>query len=143
MIYLLDVNVLVALLDQDHVCHDIAQKWFQMHGREGWATCPITENGLIRILGHPRYPKGSGTPAAAAELLSGIRRLPGHSFWGDEISLFDAPHVRVQGIATSAQVSDTYLLALAVHRGAKLATFDRRLSPAAVKGGAAALELVA
>jgi len=140
--YLLDVNVLIALLDGDHVYHDVAQNWFGADGSASWATCPITENGVIRILGHARYPKGPGTPLAAAELLSGIRELAGHSFWGDEISLFDAPLVRLDAIGTSAQVSDTYLLALAVYRGGKLATFDRRLSAAAVADGTAALYLI-
>lgn len=142
MTYLLDVNVLVALLDQDHVYHDSAQRWFETDGRASWATCPITENGVIRILGHSRYPKGPGTPAAAGELLGGIRRLEGHCFWTDEISLFGIGPVRLEAIATSAQVSDTYLLALAVHRGGKLATFDRRLTSAAVVGGKHALHLI-
>ncbi len=139
MTYLLDVNVLVALLDQDHIYHEVAQRWFETVGSASWATCPLTENGAIRILGHSRYPKGPGTPPAAAELLSGIRNLAGHSFWSDEISLFDAGHVRLESIGTSAQVTDIYLLALAVHRGGKLATFDRRITTAAVDGGAAAL----
>lgn len=142
MTYLLDVNVLVALLDQDHVYHDSAQSWFQRQGIASWATCPITENGTIRILGHSRYPKGPGTPAAAAELLGGIRQIAGHSFWSDEISLFDGQHVRLEAVGTSAQVSDTYLLALAAHRGGKLATFDRRLTSAAVVGGKDALHLI-
>jgi toxin-antitoxin system PIN domain toxin len=140
--YLLDVNVLVALLDQDHIYHDAAHSWFRESGSASWATCPVTEIGLIRVLGHSRYPKGPGTPAAAAELLSGIRALAGHIFWTDETSLFDAPHVRLERIGTSAQVTDTYLLALAVAKSGRLATFDRRLSAAAVEGGAAALQVV-
>lgn len=142
MSYLLDVNVLIALLDQDHVHHGQAQDWFHTHGRVDWATCPITENGAIRILGHSRYPKGPGTPAAAAELLSGLRQLAGHSFWGDEISLFDAPHVQLAAIGTPAQISDPCLLALAVHRSGKLVTFDRRLTAAGVRGGTQALHLI-
>lgn len=143
MTYLLDVNVLVALLDEDHVYHDTAQRWFETDGGTAWASCPITENGVIRILGHPRYPKGPGTPAAAAQLLGGILRLKGHSFWADEISLFGVGFVRLESIGTSVQVSDAYLLALAVHRGSELATFDRRLNSAAVNGGAAAVTLIA
>ena len=142
MTYLLDVNVLIALLDQDHVHHTLAQDWFRQRGISSWATCPITENGTIRILGHPRYPKGPGTPAAAAELLMGIRKVGGHNFWGDEISLLDRHQVRLEAIGTSAQVSDTYLLALAAHRQGVLATFDRRLNAAAAVHGADALHVI-
>jgi hypothetical protein len=137
-----DVNILIALLDQDHVHHNLSQSWFAAEGAASWATCPITENGAIRILGHTRYPKGPGSPAAAAELLSGIRDLPGHLFWKDDLSLFDAPLVRLHLIGSAAQVTDTYLLALAVRNGGRLATFDRRLGAAAVEGGAAALAIV-
>lgn len=142
MTYLLDVNVLIALLDQDHVYHDAAQRWFETVGGANWATCPITENGVVRILGHARDPKGPGTPGAAAELLAGIRRLDGHNFWGDEISLFAGGPARPESIATPAQVTDTYLLALAVHRGGRLATLDRRLTTTAVADGAAAVALI-
>lgn len=142
MTYLLDVNVLIALLDQDHVYHNNSQQWFKANARAGWATCPITENGVIRILGHSRYPKGPGTPAAAAELLSGMLQADGHEFWTDDISLFSAPNVRLEAIGTAAQVSDTYLLALAVHRRGRLATFDRRLSSKAVANGADAVALI-
>lgn len=142
MTYLLDVNVLVALLDQDHIFHDVAHRWFEKEGAASWATCPITENGLVRILGHVRYPKGPGTPAEAAELFGGIRRLEGHVFWSDEISLFGPGPVRLEAIGSSAQISDAYLLGLAVYRGGKLATFDRRLAPAVVTGGAEALTLI-
>lgn len=142
MTYLLDVNVLVALVDQEHIFHDAAQSWFQTEGAADWATCPITENGFIRVLGRASYPKGPGTPAAAAELLDGVLRLPGHSFWPQAFSLFSFPRVRVEAIATAGQVTDTYLLALAVQRGGRLATFDRRLSTTAVDGGEVALTLI-
>lgn len=142
MTYLLDVNVLIALLDQDHVYHEAAQSWFLSLGGDSWATCPLTENGVIRILGHVRYPKGVGTPAAAADLLAGVRGHGGHIFWSDQISLFDAPHVRLEAIGASAQVTDIYLLALAVHHQGRFATFDRRLSVAAVEGGADALHVI-
>jgi predicted nucleic acid-binding protein len=96
----------------------------------------------IRILGQPRYPKGPGSPAAAAALLRVARGLPGDSFWHDEISLLSSRGLDLAVMGTAAQVTDTYLLALAVHRGGMLATFDRRLSPAAVAGGSEALRLI-
>lgn len=142
MIHLLDVNVLIALLDSDHPFHDAAHAWFDSHSAEGWATCPITENGLIRILGGPRYPKGPGSPAAAAEMLRILGSHSGHVFWADDISLISFAHVNSAALATAAQVTDAYLLALAVARGGRLVTFDRKLSPAAVAGGAEALLVI-
>ena len=88
MTYLLDVNVLVALIDPAHVAHDSAHDWFETEGRARWATCPLTENGVVRIVGHPKYPNSPGSPAAAAAIAAGLRRLEGHVFWPDDISLY-------------------------------------------------------
>lgn len=142
MTYLLDVNVLIALIDQEHVAHDIAHDWFAQTGRAEWATCPITENGVIRILGHPRYPGSPGTPAAIASILQEMCRLPGHVFWSDSISLLAQQEVATDEILTHAQVTDTYLLALARANVGRLATLDRRLSIRAVKGGRSALHII-
>ncbi len=139
--FLLDVNVLIALVDPAHVQHDAAHDWFERQGHQAWATCPITENGLLRIVGHPRYPTSPGTPAAVAKLLTGLRALPGHTFWPDDISLLDA-RIDTSRLLNSAQVTDTYLLALAQAHGGQLATFDRRLVVDAVRGGAQALCVV-
>lgn len=142
MTFLLDVNLLIALIDPTHVGHDAAHQWFAATAAASWATCPLTENGVIRIVGHPRYPNSSGAPAAAAPLLARLRALPGHVFWPDDLSLVDSDIVDAARIATSAQVTDTYLLALAAANNGQLATLDRRLSPAAVRGGRAALHLI-
>lgn len=93
-------------------------------------------------MGHRRYLEGPGSPALAAELVSGLRRTPDHSFWPDSLSLLDRPAVMTEKLTTSAQITDTYLLALAVHNGGALATFDRKLSIAAVSGGASALHVI-
>jgi toxin-antitoxin system PIN domain toxin len=143
MTYLLDVNVLIGLLDREHLFHEAAQSWFMSEGAHGWATCPLTENAVLRILGDARYPIGPGTPAAAAQLLAEMRGYGAHAFWSDEISLLDAPGLDLKSILRAADVTDTYLLALAAHRGGRLATFDRRLSTVAVAGGAEALQLIA
>jgi toxin-antitoxin system PIN domain toxin len=137
--FLLDVNVLIALIDPAHVQHDRAHHWFAAQGRRAWATCPLTENGVLRILGHPRYPSSPGSPAAVAELLSAFRKLPGHAFWPDDISLLDREHVSAARILDSAHVTDSYLLALAhAHRG-QLATFDQSIPTQSVIDGAKAL----
>ncbi|WP_447725673.1 TA system VapC family ribonuclease toxin [Sphingomonas koreensis] len=143
MTYLLDVNVLIALIDPAHVGHDAAHRWFDEKGRAAWATCPMTENGVIRIVGHPKYPNTPGSPAIVAEIVTQLRALPGHVFWPDDISLVGAEHVDGAQVLTSGQVTDTYLLGLAVAHGGLLATFDRRLSVKAVMGGKAALEVIA
>jgi uncharacterized protein len=141
--FLLDVNVLIALVDPNHIHHDAAHEWFQDEGHPAWATCPLTENGLLRIVGHPRYPNSPGSPAAVAHLLVGLRALPGHQFWADDTSLTDPARVAVDRLLVSSQVTDTYLLSLAVARGGYLATFDRRLVTNAVRGGDALLRVLA
>ncbi|MEJ1959344.1 MAG: hypothetical protein WDM70_07870 [Nitrosomonadales bacterium] len=82
-------------------------------GKESWATCPLTENGVIRIVGHVRYPNSPGTPAEVAQLMAGLCTLPGHAFWPDKISLLDANKIDASRILSSTQVTDSYLLALA------------------------------
>lgn len=142
MTFLLDVNVLVALIDPVHVGHDAAHRWFDAEGKAAWATCPMTENGVIRIVGHPKYPNTPGSTATVATIVTQLRTLSGHVFWPDDISLVDSRHVDAAQVLTSAQVTDTYLLALAVAHGGRLATFDRRLSVKALKAGKAALHVI-
>ncbi len=140
--YLLDVNVLVALIDPAHVQHDRAHDWFATKGRRAWATCPLTENGVLRVVGHARYPNSPGTPAGVAGLLSVLLALGGHEFWPDDISLFDSKRIDATRLLDSGQVTDTYLLALARAHGGQLATFDRRLVADAVIDGSKALRLL-
>jgi hypothetical protein len=141
--FLLDVNVLIALIDPAHVQHDRAHEWFAKSGKKAWATCPLTENGALRIVGHSRYPNSPGTPAAVAELMAGFLALPGHEFWADDLTLFDGRLVRCDRLLDSAQVTDTYLLALAAAHGGRLATFDRNLVMDAVVNGSQFLHLIA
>ena len=132
---MLDINVLIALLDPAHVQHNKAHEWFAKFGKNAWATCPLTQNGVLRIVGHPRYPNSPGTPAAVAELMATFLAHPAHEFWPDGITLMDRRHVHVARLLNSAQVTDSYLLALAVAHGGKLATFDRQLVTEAVVNG--------
>lgn len=142
MVFLLDVNVLIALFDPAHVHHDPAHEWFADIGKTAWATCPLTENGVLRIVGSSQYPNSPGTPGAVASLLSGLKSLPGHFFWPDDISLVNAALVDPTRLLSSSQVTDTYLLALARIHGGRLATFDRRLVTDAVLGGRDNLHLI-
>ncbi len=140
--YLLDVNVLIALIDPTHVQHDPAHEWFSRQGQEAWATCPLTENGVLRIVGNPRYPNSPGPPATVAPLMAGLCALSGHVFWPDDISLLDDETFDLARLLSSGQVTDSYLLAFAhMHKG-QLATFDRRLVIDAVHDGAQSLHLI-
>ncbi|MBV6417722.1 MAG: Ribonuclease VapC44 [Steroidobacteraceae bacterium] len=130
---LLDVNVLIALLDAAHVHHRVARKWLAREGGTGWASCPITQNGCLRILTHSRYPNAQSVPAVAARLAEAIAH-PLHEFWPDDISLLDAGRIDSQRVLSASQITDLYLLALAVaHRG-RLVTFDRSIIVEAVAG---------
>jgi toxin-antitoxin system PIN domain toxin len=142
MTFLLDVNVLIALIDPAHIQHDRAHEWFAAGGRQAWATCPLTENGVLRILSNARYPNSPGVPAVIAPVIQGLRSLAGHAFWPDDISLLDPQKLDTTRLMTTGQVTDSYLLALAVAHGGQLATFDRRLIADAVRNGAQSLHLI-
>ena len=140
--FLLDVNVLIALVDPAHIQHDKIHQWFSRIGRRSFATCPITENGLLRIVGHPRYPDSPGPPSTVAPTLAAIRALPGHSFWPDGISMVDPAFFDTAALSSHARVTDSYLLALARANKGKLATMDHKLATEVVAGGKSALEVI-
>lgn len=141
MTFLLDVNVLIALLDPDHSSHDAAQAWFDQEGARGWASCPITQNGFVRIVGSPKYPRAASVRDASASLLRATRR-PDHVFWLDDLPLVGSDWIDMAAITSHGQITDSYLLALAASKGGKLATFDRRLTTRAVRHGKEALHII-
>lgn len=132
---LLDVNVLIALLDAAHVGHAKATAWLEGEVSNGWASCPLTQNGCIRIMSQPAYP---GTLAAAevAGRLAEAARGPAHAFWPDDLSLLDEGVLDWSRVLGHRQVTDNYLLALAVRHGGRFVTFDARIDHAAVRGSA-------
>ena len=139
-IYLLDINLLLALMDPMHVHHEPSHQWFAEQGRQGWATCPLTENGFIRIASHPNYPNRPGDVPAVCSILRQVCESPGHHFWADDLSILDI--LEPDAIITHAQITDAYLLGLAVRKEGKLATLDKRIPVDAVPGGRQALELI-
>jgi len=141
-VYLLDVNVLIALVDPAHIQHDQAHDWFAKVGRKAFATCPLTENGLIRIVGHPKYPNSPGPPSTVLQSLTAIRRLPGHTFWPDDLSIADAEVFASELLSSHSRVTDSYLLALAHAKGGRLATMDQKLATEVVPDGKKALALI-
>ena len=141
MIRLLDANVLIALADMDHVHAATALRFFERTAvRDGWATCPLTENAFLRIVGRTGYPGGPGTTGEARRMLHSLRSAPGHQFWPDSVSLADAKVF--PELPATKDLTDAYLLGLAVKNGGRLATFDRRIDPARIPGGAQALEVL-
>jgi toxin-antitoxin system PIN domain toxin len=129
---LLDVNVLIALLDSDHSSHDSAIDWFAEHAREGWASCPITQSGCIRIMSNPGYPNPLPVQAIIQRLAEACRQGI-HAFWPDDVSLLDSDVVDPTRIHGPRQLTDIYLLALAVKHEGRLATFDTGIPVAAVR----------
>ncbi|MGH9464320.1 MAG: TA system VapC family ribonuclease toxin [Thermoanaerobaculia bacterium] len=137
MIALLDVNVLVALFDPAHIHHETAHTWFGARRDEGWATCPLTENGCVRVLSNPAYPGNRTTLEDAVRRLERFRRSGGHAFWPDSVSLCDAGRFDLLQVAGSRQLADAYLLALAVANRGSLATLDRGIPLVSVAGAGA------
>ena len=138
--HLLDINVLIALIDPSHAHHGPAKKWFRANRAKGWATCPITENGLVRILSNPSYPGGADSVESTREVLTTLCQQPGHTFWFDDVTIRNRRLFKT--IAGSKQLTDSYLLALAVEHGGRLVTFDRKLNVNSVVGGAGAILLI-
>ncbi len=142
-IFLLDVNLLLALCDPHHVHHEAAHHWFEPRGQRDWATCPLTENGFVRVASQPAYPSSPGGPAVVRDLLIKFCTHPHHHFWPDDITWRDENIFHPATTLTPGQVTDVYLLGLAAQHGGKLATLDRRIPVSMVKQGSAALELLA
>jgi len=130
---LLDVNVLIALLDVDHVHRRVATNWLSRNLHQGWASCPITQNGCVRIMSQPAYPGGFSPKAVAARLAEAAAGSE-HAFWPDDVNLLETGTLDWGRVFGHRQITDLYLLALAVRQGGRFVTFNRRLDPAVVAG---------
>jgi uncharacterized protein len=118
---LLDVNALVALAWDSHVHHATMRTWFTANRSSGWATCPITESGFVRISANPKVLSSPIGVEAARAVLSALRAVDGHRFLVDDVSIADADVPRMSGYR---QVTDAHLLSLARRQGVRLVTFD-------------------
>jgi toxin-antitoxin system PIN domain toxin len=137
MIYLLDINVLIALCDPAHPHALAARHFFQSTlSAEGWATCPLVENGFLRIFGDHRYPGGPGNPQSARLILDGLLASAGHQFWPDDLSLADRSVFPT--LPPSPNLTNLYLLGLAIKHGARFATFDHSIDATLLPGGPSA-----
>jgi len=122
---LLDVNVLIATAWPTHVAHQKVLQWMNRHAAEGWATCPFTETAFVRILSNPSFSPNTVTPVDALALLAANLRHPAHRFWADTVSFVQAIEPFAERLTGHQQVSDAYLLGLAIHREGKFVTLDR------------------
>ena len=128
---LLDVNVLIALLDGAHLHHHRAMAWLHENIDHGWASCPLTQNGCVRIMSQNGYPNCRPVVDIARRLRAATD-TPMHTFWADNLSLLDSAHIDCQELLQPRQITDAYLLALAAEHGGTFVTFDRAIMLAAV-----------
>jgi len=130
---LLDVNVMIALLDASHVFHERAHDWLAKNGKPGWASCPLTENGVIRIMSNPGYSRQ--TRFTPGDLIARLVQFAGgsdHEFWPDDISYCDGRSFVAEHLHGSRLLTDIYLLGLATNHGGRLVTFDQGIPLSAV-----------
>ena len=137
--FLLDANVLIALAWPEHEYHERVGRWFARHSRSGWATCPITQAAFVRILSNPAFSPNALSPANALRVLETNLSLPDHEFWPDSIALPDAVRVVGTRLRGHQQITDAYLLGLALHHRGRLATMDKGIVAWGVEG---AVELI-
>jgi toxin-antitoxin system PIN domain toxin len=123
--FLLDVNVLIGLADEDHTSHGKVKRWFRGATDLRWATCPLTEAGFVRVVANPAYQVPAVRLDEALAMLAALKALPGHAFWPIEFGFEEAVAPFAERFFGHQQVSDVYLLALSVRKRGKLVTLDR------------------
>jgi len=139
MTYLLDANVLIALCDELHAHHNNAVRWFTASRKLSWATCPLTENAFLRVTSHSSYPRSTGSVTEQSRVLRELCDLPDHQFWPDGVSLLQRDIWSHVDHVKPADLTDLYLLALAVKQGGKFVTLDRSVPAHRIRGGQEAL----
>lgn len=126
--FLLDVNILIALAREDHVAHKTVRQWFQRAGSRSWATCALTQAGFVRVIANPRFLEQPPNMSEAIDMLRALTALPGHRFWPIEITFVKAAMALEKNLFGHQQVTDTYLLGLAIQNRGKLATLDKGIA---------------
>jgi uncharacterized protein len=126
--FLLDVNLLIALMWPAHEDHHRTQEWFAHNAHQGWATCPFTQAAFVRIVANPAFSPDAPSPLEAAGLLAFNLKHQNHVFWADEITLSQAIEPFSNRLSGHQQVTDAYLLGLAIHKKGKLITMDRAVT---------------
>ena len=134
---LLDVNVLITLLDTDHIHHARAAAWLSDNIGGGWASCAITQNACVRITSQPGYPNALPT-ARVAQRLREATEAAAHTFVPGDLSLLDPQHFDTDQLLGHRQVTDAYLLGLATAHELRFATFDGAMPSRVVREARAA-----
>jgi len=130
---LLDVSVLLAVIDAEHQFHPKCRDWWSRNKAHGWASCPLTQNGFVRVISQSSY-------ARPAPLLEAMRTLRAsiavalHEFWLDDLSILDSDLIDHSRLLSHRHITDVYLLALAVKHGGRFVTLDRGVPVSAVRG---------
>jgi uncharacterized protein len=122
---LLDVNVLIASVDEGHVAYKIVHAWLYESAGRHWATCPLTQAGFVRVISNRRFHEQAVSVGEAFELLTAITRRPGHRFWPMDFSLAEAVQPFLERLFGHQQVTDAYLLGLSIKNKGRLVTLDR------------------
>jgi toxin-antitoxin system PIN domain toxin len=125
--YLLDTNLLIALFWPSHEKHDLAVNWFTRRRGEGWATCPVTQVGFVRIVSNPAFSRDAVQPREGLQVLAANIAAKDHKFWPDKLPVPEAVAFAGVRLVGHQQVTDAYLLGLAIRRGGVLATLDKRI----------------
>ena len=136
--FLLDTNLLIALLWPPHAQHDTARTWFGRHRKKGWATCPLTQAGFVRIVSNPAFSRDAVRPIDAVQVLAANTSAKDHVFWADDLPVTEAVRFAGARLVGHQQVTDACLVGLALHHGGKLATLDQGIAALAEPGSEAA-----
>jgi uncharacterized protein len=126
--YLLDLNALISLADPDSIHYQAMQQWFDSTGKDDWGVCPLTESGFVRVTTNPKFSGSARTVAQATEILAEFSRFSGYRYWQimDSWAGLTAPFAtRIKG---HQQVTDAYLLGMAIREEGVLVTFDASIS---------------
>ena len=125
--YLLDLNVLISLVDEDHVSHTRVKRWFQSQSMSGWYICPLTESGFVRIVTNPKYSDPSISITEALEMLRALSKLPGYHYLPISAPWLEVVAPFAERLFGHQQVADSYLLGLAIKEQAVLVTMDKAI----------------
>lgn len=128
MTNLLDVNVLVAMAWPSHESHAKVIAWLKEHAREEWATCPVTQIGFVRVVSNPQFSPDALTPHESLTLLEANLSHPHHRFWPGAIGFAEALGSFEGKLQGHRQLTDAYLLGVAVHHKGRLVTLDRGIA---------------
>ncbi len=126
--------MLIALCWPTHGSHKGVERWFGGRGARGWATCPFTQSAFVRIVSNPAFSRDALAPANAVELLQENLEHPGHRFWPADIPVTEAMRGMLPRLTGHQQITDAYLVALAIRNKGKLATLDRGIQQWAPAG---------